>query len=146
MTTATPDTLIEDRLGNHEIRYTHGRRRVVAALVASDGPRSAAELHSHMGGEVPLSSLYRSLVVLDEADVVSRHFGSDGVTRYELAEWLKGHHHHLVCVECGAVEDIVLTRGQESRVREAIEEIATTASFRPYDHTLEIQGVCARCS
>lgn len=146
MTTTIPDTVIEDRLGDHEVRYTSGRRHVVAALTASDGPRSAAELHQGTGETVPLSSLYRTLAVLNEAGVVSRHFGSDGVTRYELAEWLKGHHHHLVCVECGAVDDIVLTRTHENRVRHAIEEIAAAASFEPLDHTLEIQGRCRRCS
>lgn len=146
MTTTTPDTVIEDRLGAHDIRYTSGRRLVVAALAECGGPRSAAELHRGTGETVPLSSLYRSLVVLDDAGIVTRHFGSDGVTRYELAEWLKGHHHHLVCVECGAVDDIVLTKAQESRVRRAIEEIADSASFEPLDHTLEIQGRCSRCS
>lgn len=146
MTIAIPDNEIRDRLGNQDIRYTSGRRQVVAALAGSDGPQSAAELHAHIGPTVPLSSLYRTLAVLDDADVVTRRFGAEGVTRYELAEWLKGHHHHLVCISCGAVDDTVLTPAQERRVRGAIEEIARATGFQPLDHTLEIEGRCSRCT
>ncbi len=145
MTTTTADHEIQHRLSGLEIRYTSGRRLVVAALADSVGPQSAADLHSAVGDTVPLSSLYRTLAVLDEANVVSRHFGTDGVIRYELAEWLKGHHHHLICVRCGSVDDIVLTKTQERKVRRAIEEIATEAGFTPSDHTLEIEGTCGRC-
>ena len=108
MTTTSLDRDVERRLRSHEIRYTRGRRTVVAALAASEGPRSAAELHAAIGPGVPLSSLYRSLAVLEEAGVVVPHFGAKGLTRYELAEWITGHHHHVVCVACGTVEDIAL--------------------------------------
>ena len=145
MTITTADHEIQHRLSGLEIRYTAGRRHVVAALSDSDGPQSAAELHAVVGDTVPLSSLYRTLAVLDEANVVARHFGTDGVIRYELAEWLKGHHHHLVCARCGAVDDIVLTKAQEANVHRAIEEIAADAGFSATNHTLEIEGVCARC-
>lgn len=145
MTTAIPDSEIQHRLRGLEIRYTSGRQHVVATLAESDGPQSAADLYATIGDTVPLSSLYRTLAVLDEAGIVARHFGTDGATRYELAEWLKGHHHHLICVRCGAVDDIVLTKTQERKVRRAIEEIATEAGFTPSDHTLEIEGTCGRC-
>ena len=78
----TTDREVEKRLHEKEVRYTTGRRAVVATLAGSGGPRSAAELHDEIGTSVPLSSLYRSLTVLEEVGVVEPHFGAKGITRY----------------------------------------------------------------
>jgi Fe2+ or Zn2+ uptake regulation protein len=119
---------------------------VVEALAGADGPRSAAELTEDLGPGVPLSSLYRSLALLEEAGVVTPHFGARGVTRYELAEWLTGHHHHLVCLDCGTVEDVALPRTYEESVEELVEGIGALSSFTPLSHALEIEGRCSRCA
>jgi Fe2+ or Zn2+ uptake regulation protein len=79
---------------------------VVQALSSADGPRSAQELYDEL--DLPLSSIYRSLAVLEEAEVLTPHHGARGLTRYELAEWAAGHHHHVICGECGGVDDVHL--------------------------------------
>jgi len=139
----TVDQRVEERLAARGIRYTRGRRSVIAALSRADGPRSAAELAPSV--PVPVSSLYRSLGVLEEAGVLAPHHGARGVTRYELAEWLAGHHHHLVCVECGAVEDVEVPRGREAAIRDLVVEIAARSGFEALDHVLEIEGRCGAC-
>ena len=136
---------VESRLLDHDVRYTKGRRAVVESLAAAKGPRSAAELSAQIGPGIPLSSLYRSLTVLVDAGVVAPHFGSGGLTRYELAEWLLGHHHHLVCVACGSVQDVSLPPTYETQIRELIEHVSRTASFRPVSHVFEIEGRCLNC-
>ena len=146
MTKSTLDRQIEVHLLDHDVRYTKGRRAVVDALARAAGPMSAAELTDVVGSTVPLSSLYRTLAVLEEADVVAHHLGAKGLTRYELAEWLTGHHHHLVCIECGQVSDIEIPTPQEESVRDLVAHIASLASFQPSDHALEIEGRCARCA
>lgn len=145
----TPSSLdreVEQRLSGHRVRYTQGRRRVVAALAGSDGPMSAAELHGAVAGALPLSSIYRSLAVLEDAGVLAPHHGARGLTRYELAEWLKGHHHHLVCIDCGAVEDVTVARRYEDQVDRVVKEISSGVSFTPFNHALEIEGRCSRCA
>jgi len=139
------DRDVEQRLRRDDVRYTRGRRAVVQALATAAGPRSAAELHQDMGSDVPLSSLYRTLTVLEEANIISPHFGARGLTRYELAEWITGHHHHYVCIECGAVEDIDVSEEIEHKVDALVEEISGMASFNPTSHVLEIEGRCRRC-
>ena len=47
-----------------------------------------------------------------------------GITRYEMAEWLAGHHHHLVCIECGAVEDIELPEGLELELERLVGQVS----------------------
>lgn len=144
-TTTSLDREVEGRLRDAEVRYTRGRRRVVSALAESDGPMSAAELHALIGNSVPISSLYRSLSVMEEVGVLVHHLGARGVTRYELAEWLQGHHHHLICINCGKVEDLQLPPAFERRVQGLVDEIGVLASFQPSDHALEIEGRCAEC-
>jgi Fur family transcriptional regulator, ferric uptake regulator len=146
MTKSTLDREIETRLYEHDARYTKGRQSVVAALVRASGPLSAAELSEELGADVPLSSIYRTLSVLEDAGVVDHHLGAKGLTRFELAEWLTGHHHHLVCVSCGSVEDIDIPPALEESVRGLVSEIAALASFDATDHALEIEGRCQRCA
>jgi Fur family ferric uptake transcriptional regulator len=146
MTTVGIDRQVETRLGSHGIRCTKGRRAVVAALAGADGPKSADELHRDLDAVVPLSSLYRSLTVLEQAGVVAPHHGTKRLTRYEIAEWLAGHHHHLVCTHCGQVEDVEISANDEERLRSVIDHVSAAASFSPSDHSLEITGRCTRCS
>lgn len=146
MTKSTLDRQVEVRLLEHNVRFTKGRRAVVEAMASAGGPLSAAELADAMDGSVPLSSLYRTLSVLEDAGVLAHHLGAKGLTRYELAEWLSGHHHHLVCVDCGSVSDVEIPASQEDKVRSLVREIAATAAFDPTDHALEIEGHCARCA
>ena len=146
MTKSAVERQVELRLFDRDVRYTRGRRAVVDTLSRASGPMSAAELSVVLHPEVPLSSIYRTLAVLEEAGVVSHHLGLKGLTRFELAEWLTGHHHHLVCVSCGSVSDIDTPPSKEDSVRRLVSDIAALGSFQATDHALEIEGRCARCA
>jgi Fur family ferric uptake transcriptional regulator len=146
MPTSNLDRRVATRLAERDVRYTAGRRAVVTALSEVDGPRSAAELREIIGEAVPMSSLYRSLAVLEDAGVVSPHYSVKNLARYELAEWLAGHHHHLVCISCGTIDDIVIPSTLERRVEEIVSEIGGLSSFSATNHALEVEGRCARCA
>lgn len=146
MTKSNLDRQVEVQLLDHDVRYTKGRKAVVDALARAAGPMSASELTDVVGEAVPLSSLYRTLAVLEEAGVLAHHLGAKGLTRYELAEWLTGHHHHLVCVSCGKVSDVEIPLSHEESVRALVSQIASLASFQPSDHALEIEGLCVECA
>ncbi|MGH8873821.1 MAG: Fur family transcriptional regulator [Acidimicrobiia bacterium] len=133
-------------LKERDIRFTRGRQAVVRALQRAKGPQSAADLHRRLRASVPLSSLYRSLAVLDEAGVLERHHDANGLARFELAEWLAGHHHHLVCTECGEVADVALDVGSEETLSELARVIGSRSDYQVRGHGLEIEGVCAGCS
>ncbi len=145
MPTTNLDRRVEARLAEHEVRYTSGRKAVIQALSEVEGPRSAAELSEIVGDSVPLSSLYRTLAVLEDAGVVAPHF-SKNLARYELAEWLAGHHHHLVCIDCGTIDDIAIPETLEVRVEEIVTAIGDISKFRASNHALEVEGTCARCA
>jgi Fur family ferric uptake transcriptional regulator len=95
---------------------------------------------------VPVSTVYRTLAVLEDAGVVQPHHGTRGITRYEIAEWLAGHHHHLLCIHCGAVEDIELPRDLESQLEVLVGQVSGMSSFSASGHSLEVDGRCSRCA
>lgn len=131
-------------LSSHDVRYTSGRKKVIESLRDASGPRSAAELLNETTG-VPLSSLYRSLTVLDEAGVLRRQHDADGLARYELAEWITGHHHHAVCTECGAVEDIELGETDEASLDAMLAGLSASTGWKLTGHSLEVEGLCRSC-
>lgn len=139
------DERVAAKLGESAARYTGARRLLVAALVRFEGPVSAAELHEVLRKDVPLSSLYRTLSVLSEAGVIDRTHDAAGMARYELAEWLKGHHHHLVCVECGDVQDLEVAPKMEDRLDTLVTQISRGSGFRVDSHRLDVEGWCANC-
>lgn len=143
---ANTEQLIMQRLGETGIRYSAGRKALILALSKADGPRSAAELYEDLGRTIPLSSLYRSLAILDKTEVLSPHHGIKGVTRYELAEWLTGHHHHLVCISCGTVDDITPPPDLEADLESVVKSLTNSGRFFPRGHALEIEGICSECA
>jgi Fur family ferric uptake transcriptional regulator len=138
------ESSVEQRLADEGVRLTRGRRDTIITLAGMGGPRTVAEIHT-AAPAIPLSSLYRSLAVLTEAGVLASHHGSDGATRFELAEWFTGHHHHLVCVSCGAVIDVAPTAEQEHTMTKLVEDMAAGSGFAVTGHRFEIEGVCSAC-
>lgn len=139
------DRLVAARLAADGVRFTQGRALIITALARSHGPRGAADLQRELAGTVPISSLYRSLTVLANAGVVERSFDPSGAARFELGEWLLGHHHHLVCIECGRVEDVEIDNETERRIDRLVTDLTAASGLEPTGHRMDIEGVCGRC-
>ena len=132
-------------LRSREVRLTAARRLVVRALAEADGPRAAADLHRSLRRQIPLSSLYRTLAVLEQSRVLTKEHDGLGVARYELAEWLAGHHHHLVCDSCGEVRDVTVPPQAELAFTNLVGRIAARAGYRATGHRIDIEGTCRAC-
>lgn len=146
MSSANPELhrTVRDRLDQSEHRYTSGRRTVVAALASADGPVTLPEL-IELAPEIAQSSAYRNLVVMEEVGIVRRVVHTTEHARYELAEDLTEHHHHLICETCGTVRDITLTPGLERKLDAAFDELATNEGFVSTHHAIDLYGHCANC-
>lgn len=125
-------------------RYTSGRQALVDVLVKSARPMSMPEILA-ADPSIPQSSVYRNLTVLEQANVVRKLQGGDEFSRFELAEDLTDHHHHLVCVSCGSVDDYTVPSRIERTMAKALDEVAAETGFRAQFHRLDLVGVCARC-
>jgi len=132
------------RLRATDQRYTRNRRAIVTALTSADRPLSLPELLASRT-ELPQSSAYRNLALLEDAGVVRRVLGGGEFARYELAEELTEHHHHFICSTCGAVEDFTLPADVEIAVERALTRAARRRQFEGARHQLDLLGVCAQC-
>jgi Fe2+ or Zn2+ uptake regulation protein len=133
-----------ERLRLDKQRYTEGRRAIVAALVAADGPQRVDELLEACAG-LAQSSAYRNLAVLERTGVIRRVVALDDFARYELAEDLTEHHHHLVCEVCGRIEDFTIPAPLEADLEDCLDSVASRFGFDGLSHQLDLVGVCDRC-
>jgi Fe2+ or Zn2+ uptake regulation protein len=137
------DDAVELRLRAVGQRYTAQRRAIVDALRRKGNPVPIPELADPRGG-LPQSSVYRNLAVLEQAGAVHRVVTGE-FARYELAEELTEHHHHLVCRSCGAVEDVAVSSAFERQVGRAVSEIVARTGFSAVSHRLDLFGTCRNC-
>ncbi len=94
-------------LSNQGYRLTPQRIMVLAAVENIDDHISAEEIHAQIVAKYPnvnISTVYRTLELLKRLGLVTETDLGGGRVRYHPAE--KGHHHHLVCRECGAIIDL----------------------------------------
>jgi Fur family ferric uptake transcriptional regulator len=126
-------------------RATTQRATVHAALAGQDRFRTAQDLFAELratGNPIGLSTVYRHLQALADdgmADVVRTDDG-EAAYRYCGAA-ADGHHHHLICRRCGHAEQI-----RTSTVERWAQRVADEHGYRDVDHTVEIFGICARCT
>ncbi|MGH9091395.1 MAG: Fur family transcriptional regulator [Acidimicrobiales bacterium] len=124
-------------------RSTRQKRALAAVLRASDGFRSAQELHAELrarGENVALTTIYNQVRALAEVGELDALRGDDGETRYRRCT-SDEHHHHLVCRRCGTAVEI---EGPE--VERWAARIGNEHGFTDVSHTLEIVGTCPDCA
>ena len=143
--TAELHAKVADLLAAIGQRYTSGRRLLVDALDRAGSPLPLpAILGRH--GDLKQSSVYRNLAALEQAGVVRRVITDEDFGRYELTEDLTGHHHHLVCSNCGAVEDVDFASGFEDTLEAQLAELAERTGFSTVSHRLDLIGLCRTCA
>src|SRR4051794_41170303 len=128
---------VASRLRSADQRYTSGRRRLVELLAEAPRPETIPDLLGR-APSLAQSSAYRNLVVLEEAGVAHRVVTSDERSRYELAEDLMGHHHHLICMACGKVDDFTVSSRLERTLGGALQRAVGGTGFRPAAHRLDV--------
>jgi Fur family ferric uptake transcriptional regulator len=122
-------------------RLTPQRMLVIEALHNADRHISAEELYKQLHSRYPyanISTVYRTLELLKELNLVTETNFGEGYVRYHVAE--KGHHHHLVCHSCGKVIDL-----DESALRPLKHTLLQKYGFDADLRHLAISGKCSEC-
>lgn len=132
------------RLAERDQRYTASRRQLIDTLSRAGRPVTLTDI-TELAPGLALSSIYRNLDVLRDCGVVSRLTVGQDAAYFELTEAILGHHHHLICIECGDIRDMLLDDELESLVDEHLANAAGAAGFSPLRHTLDLHGHCAKC-
>ena len=102
-------------------------------LSAEDIYRKLLESNEDIG----LATVYRVLTQFEAAGLVSRHHFEDGMAVFEINQG--AHHDHIVCVECGRVEEFM-----DSGIEERQNAVAKRLGYEIRDHSLILYGQCKR--
>lgn len=143
-TGADVDDDVATLLRRADQRYTGRRQKLVKALQTGDGPLTITQI-LEADASLAQSSVYRNLTILEEVGAVTRIVTHDEFARYELAEHLTEHHHHLVCSSCGDVTDFELPETVEATLDQALAVAAKRAGFAVDAHRLDLLGICKAC-
>lgn len=131
-----PDRL-EKLCADKGLRMTD-QRRVIARVLsnADDHPdvETVYQRASEIDPKIGLATVYRTLRLFEEANILERHDFGDGRARYE--EVPEEHHDHLIDIKTGDVIEF-----QNEAIERLQNEVAAELGYRLVDHRLELYGV-----
>ncbi|QZY57482.1 Fur family transcriptional regulator [Crassaminicella profunda] len=136
---------LKDKLKEKGYKLTPQRRATLDTIIENQGKHlSTEEIYDMVKENCPeigLATVYRTLQLLDELDVISKINFDDGCSRYELNTNEDDHqHHHLICLKCGDVIEV------EVDLMETLEEeIENNYDFKISDHKVKFFGYCSKC-
>ncbi|HEY4602566.1 MAG TPA: Fur family transcriptional regulator [Cerasibacillus sp.] len=136
---------IKKQLHAQSYKLTPQREATVKVLLEREEDHLSAEdiylLVKEKAPEIGLATVYRTLELLLELQIVEKINFGDGVSRYDLRqEGLEHFHHHLVCVECGSIQEIF-----ENLLVDVEKKVEKEWGFQVQDHRLTFHGVCKQC-
>ena len=129
--------LIIQRLELRGHRITASRRRVLEALVAAPAHFTVEDVLRQLS-DVGRATVFRTMKLLQDLNVVCRVLLEDGSRHYRLST--RGHHHHLVCRSCGQVEDF-----STCDVSALMDKLVQATEYQIEGHWLEVYGRCRAC-
>lgn len=135
--TATRESRLERLCAERGMRMTGQRRVIGRVLSEADDHPDVEEVHRRANARdnrISLSTVYRTVRLLEGAGILERHDFGDGRARYEQAG--HGHHDHLINVTTGEVIEF-----RNEQIERLQESVANELGFRLIGHRLELFGM-----
>lgn len=131
----------------HEANYKLTPQREATVLVLLENEKdhlSAEEIYMLVklkSPDIGLATVYRTLEMLTDLKILNKVSFTDGLARYDMRkEGAKHFHHHLLCLECGGIEEI-----EDDLLGEVEKVVERKFKFKVKDHRLTFHGVCEAC-
>ena len=124
-------------------RSTRQQSAILEALDGIDEFRSAQEIHLLLTNKklkVGLATVYRTLQKMSEKEVIDSIRNAEGETLYRHCGQNMGHHHHLICRECGLTITV-----EGPAIESWTEKMSEENGFKDVSHKVEIFGLCKNC-
>ena len=137
MTAVDPAEGLLSELRDQGFKITSPRNRVIVSVASREDNFTAEELATELDS-IGRATVYRTLKLLLDQGLVCRIVMGDGSVSYRASH--KAHHHHIVCVSCGATEDVHM-----NDVEDVLAGVRSSTEFDIVGHRVEIYGICPRC-
>ena len=123
------------------LKATYPRLKILDLFQSSEQRHLTAEdvyrTLMNEGMDIGLATVYRVLTQFEQAGLLERHYFESGKAVFELNEG--GHHDHLVCMQCGKVEEFF-----DAEIERRQNQIAAERGFAIREHALYIYADCQR--
>lgn len=134
-------TLLQEK----EYKLTPQRKIILKALLDNEDEHlSAEDVYQKVKlnfPEIGLATVYRTLELLADIDILQKMNFDDGKIRYEFADHDEHHHHHLICLGCAKVIEY------NDDLLDTLEDaIFNKTQFKVLDHKLKFYGYCKNCN
>lgn len=130
----------KQELKSVSLKATPARLGVLKLLETANMPVDVSTITQYLQEnsiEVDQATVFRIINLFTERGLTKQIHLNEGKFRYELAS--RKDHHHLVCENCGTIEDISCS------VVEIDKEIKEKKHFTVKHHSLEFYGICKNC-
>nr|WP_303874487.1 Fur family transcriptional regulator [Tepidanaerobacter acetatoxydans] len=135
---------IEEKLKERECKLTPQRRATLDVLIENQSKHLSTEdiyeLVKDKFPDIGLATIYRTLQLFDDINIIKKLDFNDGCYRYELSEDQRHQHHHLICIKCGSVYEF-----DDDLLDELEEKIYRSNDFTVLDHMVKFFGYCKDC-
>ena len=132
-----PENKIERLCIEKGMKMTEQRRVIARVLSTADDHPDVEEVHrraSARDARISIATVYRTVRLFEEANILERHDFGDGRSRYE--EVSTEHHDHLIDIQTGDVIEF-----QNEEIEALQEKIANAHGMKLVGHRLELYGV-----
>lgn len=130
-----------DHLKNAGLKSTVPRLNILNLFKSGqERHMSAEDVYKQLlasGDDVGLATVYRVLTQFEQAGLLVRHYFEGGKSVFELNQGK--HHDHIVCLQCGHVEEFY-----DAAIESRQEKVATERGFAVHDHSLHIYADCVK--
>jgi Fur family ferric uptake transcriptional regulator len=129
-------------LRQHGYKITPQRQAVIQVITSSQDHLTPADMYQKVHQDHPnigLVTVYRTLEILDKLGLICEVHAGDSCRSY-LGRRPSGHHHHLICSDCGIVIDFT-----ECELEVLSQRLSQETGFEIDSHLLEFTGLCQAC-
>lgn len=133
--------MVENILKNACLKNTKQRSSVIKIIESSKEPLTAEEIFKTMiveNYQINLSTIYRTLNLLTNKNVLLKILKGDGTAAYELNKM--NHNHYITCSMCN---NSVLI--ESCPIKDLSESVSKKTGFKITGHSLQLTGLCAEC-
>jgi len=136
---------LKEKLKEKGYKLTPQRRATLNVIIENQGKHLSTEeiydMVKERCPEIGMATVYRTLQLFSDLEVISKINFDDGRGRYELNTHEDDHyHHHLICLKCGNVIEVDL-----DLLEDLEDEIEKNYDFQISDHRVKIFGYCSKC-
>jgi len=136
---------LRQKFHDRQYKLTTQRQIILQAFLDHQNEHlSAEDVHNivrQKSSDIGLATVYRTLEILSDFDVLHKMDFGDGRSRYEINESNTPHqHHHLICLSCGKVKEF-----QDDLLDSLETVISRKSNFKIVDHQVKFYGYCQEC-